>query len=139
MFPERGWTKLDLANHYVLCLDGALRGVRSRPCMLKRWPRGVGAPPFFQKRAPKGAPTTDVLRQATEKPVPMFTPLEPADVLAMVQLGCVDLNPWTIRRRPVAKATLFLHLIIAPSGSASCANSYTFWLSRRRYGTKISK
>ena len=98
VFPERGWTKLDLANHYLLCVEGAFRGVRARPCMLKRWPRGVSAPPFFQKRAPKGAPTTEVLRQATEKPVPMFTPAEPADVLAMVQLGCVDLNPWTIRR-----------------------------------------
>ena len=98
VFPEQGWTKLDLANHYVRCVEGAFRGVRDRPCILKRWPQGVGAPPFFQKRAPKEAPTMEVLRQATEKPVPMFTPGDPADVLAMVQLGCVDLNPWTMRR-----------------------------------------
>jgi DNA primase len=54
MFPEQGWTKLDLANHFVLTGEGALRGVFGRPTMLKRWPNGAGADPFYNKRAKPG-------------------------------------------------------------------------------------
>ena len=55
MFPERGWTKLDLVNHYLACVDGALAGVFGRPTMLKCFPRGVGEKPYYRKRAPKSA------------------------------------------------------------------------------------
>ncbi len=33
LFPEQGWTKLDLVEHYLMCVEGALRGVRDRPTM----------------------------------------------------------------------------------------------------------
>ena len=56
MFPDQGWTKLDVANHYLLTAPGALRGVADRPVLFKRWPHGVGQDPFFQKRASKNPP-----------------------------------------------------------------------------------
>ena len=31
MFPNQRWTKLDLAKHFVLTGEGALRGVYGRP------------------------------------------------------------------------------------------------------------
>ena len=31
MFPEQGWTKLNVVEHYLMCASGALRGVRNRP------------------------------------------------------------------------------------------------------------
>ena len=55
MFPEQGWTKLDIVEHFVACHDGALAGVFGRPTMLKRFPKGVGQKPFYQKRAPESA------------------------------------------------------------------------------------
>ena len=36
MFPEQGWTKRDLVDHFLTCADGALAGVFGRPTMLKR-------------------------------------------------------------------------------------------------------
>ena len=27
LFPEQGWTKMDLVSHFIGCADGALRGV----------------------------------------------------------------------------------------------------------------
>ena len=52
LFPEQGWTKRDVVEHYLLCAPGVVRGVLRRPCALKRWPEGVDHPPFFTKRAP---------------------------------------------------------------------------------------
>ncbi|HEY4670072.1 MAG TPA: hypothetical protein VIH05_09885, partial [Tepidiformaceae bacterium] len=55
-FPERGYTKLDLVNYYVAVMEGALRGVRNRPMILKRFVNGIREEPFFQKRAPANRP-----------------------------------------------------------------------------------
>src|SRR5687768_3193995 len=55
-FPARGETKLDLAQYYVAVGEGALRGVRERPTVLKRYPDGATGEPFFQKRAPAQRP-----------------------------------------------------------------------------------
>ena len=38
MFPERGETKLDLANYYVAVGEPLMRTVRDRPTLLQRWP-----------------------------------------------------------------------------------------------------
>lgn len=96
MFPEQGWTKLDLAQHYVQCGVGALRGVYNRPTMLKRWNRGVGDKPLFVKR-PKGARTLVDVDFPSSSPGKMFVPLDTADVVWMAQQNCVDLNPWATR------------------------------------------
>src|SRR5512133_1273720 len=53
LFPEAGYTKLDLARYYVAVADGALRGAGGRPNVLVRYPNGVGGEFFFQKRAPE--------------------------------------------------------------------------------------
>ena len=55
-FPARGETKLDLARYFVAVGEGALRGVRERPTVLKRYPNGATEEPFFQKRVPPQRP-----------------------------------------------------------------------------------
>ena len=37
VFPDKGWTKLDVAEHFAMCGEGAIRNVYNRPTMLKRW------------------------------------------------------------------------------------------------------
>lgn len=97
MFPTRGWTKLDVVQHFVTCADGALGGVFGRPTLLKRWPRGVGEPPFFQKRAPKSAGERVTVSFPSGRTAEYFVPRTPYDVAWMAQLNCVDLNPWPTR------------------------------------------
>jgi bifunctional non-homologous end joining protein LigD len=100
IFPEQGWTKMDLVHHFVACAEGALRGVRDRPCVLKRWPKGVGEQPFFQKRAPKGTDPNHefaTIRFPSGRQADLFVPTHPADVIWMAHLGCIDLNPWPVR------------------------------------------
>ncbi len=96
MFPDRGWTKLDVVEHFLMCSEGALRGVANRPTMLKRWNAGVGADPVYVKR-PKQARTVVDVRFPSARPGRMFLPLDEGDVVWMAQQNCIDLNPWNAR------------------------------------------
>jgi bifunctional non-homologous end joining protein LigD len=99
MFPEQGWTKLDLVQHYVTCSEGALRGVTGRPTVLKRWNAGVGGEPVFQKRAPQTDPSHEfaTVRFPSGRSAALFVPRRGADVVWLAQQNCIDLNPWPVR------------------------------------------
>jgi DNA ligase D-like protein (predicted polymerase) len=101
LFPDQGWTKLQVAEHYVGCAEGALRGVAGRPTVLKRWPKGVSGEPFFQKRAPKPSEGTEheyaTVRFPSGRSADLLVPRHLGDILWMVHLDCLDLNPWPVR------------------------------------------
>ncbi|MDH3539958.1 MAG: ATP-dependent DNA ligase [Acidimicrobiia bacterium] len=102
MFPEQGWSKLEVANHFLLTGEGALRGVHGRPTMLKRWPGGAGADPFYNKRAKPGDPMETVeIRFPSQRPGLMRVPRTVTDILRMAQLNCLDLNPWNSRAEDI--------------------------------------
>ena len=105
VFSARGETKLDLAQYYLAVGDGALRGVYERPTVMKRYPEGAEGEFFYQKRVPeKGRPdwleTCTVSfpsgRHATE-----LCPVDVAHLLWAVNMNCLDLNPWPVRRHDV--------------------------------------
>jgi len=98
VFPDRGWTKMDVVEHFLLVAEGALRGIRGRPTMLKRYLKGVGQDPIYQKRAPKNTPFETVqIRFPSQRPGRMIVPRSEADVIRLVQLGCLDFHPWPVR------------------------------------------
>jgi bifunctional non-homologous end joining protein LigD len=99
-FPEHGYTKLDLVNYYLAVADGALRGVRGRPMVLKRFVNGATGEPFFQKRAPKSRPPwleTAEVHFPSGRSADLLVCDEEADLLWIANLGCLDLNPWPVR------------------------------------------
>lgn len=97
MFPRQGWTKQDLVEHYLTCVNGALAGVFGRPTMLKCFPRGVGEKPYYRKRAPKSAGERYFVEFPSGRTAGYFVPRTPYDVAWMAQLNCIDLNPWPSR------------------------------------------
>jgi bifunctional non-homologous end joining protein LigD len=98
VFPDRGWTKLDVVEHFLVCAEGALRGIRGRPTMLKRYMKGVGHPPVYHKRADENTPFDTVqIRFPSQRPGRMNVPRTTADVIRLVQLGCLDFHPWPVR------------------------------------------
>ncbi|MDP9023497.1 MAG: ATP-dependent DNA ligase [Actinomycetota bacterium] len=102
MFPAQRWTKLDLVEHYVTVGEGALRGVYGRPTVLKRWNRGVAGEPFFQKRAPKDSDHEyATIRFPSGRSADLLVPRTVRDIIWMVQLNCIDLNPWPVRAEDV--------------------------------------
>jgi bifunctional non-homologous end joining protein LigD len=95
-FPRTGHTKLDLVNYYLAVADGALRGVAGRPMALKRFVNGAEGEPFFQKRAPEKRPDwieTVELRFPSGRTADEVVLHDPAGLVWVVNLGCIDLNP----------------------------------------------
>lgn len=100
-FSARGETKYDLVQYYVTVGEAALRGVRDRPTVMKRYPDGAEGPSFFQKRVPARHP--DWLQTATVhfpsgRSAEEVCPADVAHLAWLANLGCIDLNPWAVRR-----------------------------------------
>ena len=99
-FPGAGHTKLDLAQYYAAVADGALRGIAGRPIVLKRYVDGAEGEPFFQKRAPEARPEwveTVELRFPSGRTAREVVVRDAAQLLWIVNLGCIDLNPHPVR------------------------------------------
>src|SRR5438067_6267471 len=99
-FPRAGHTKLDLAKYYLAVADGALRGIAGRPIVLKRYVNGAESEPFFQKRAPEQHPEwieTVELRFPSGRTASEIVVRDAAQLLWIVNLGCIDLNPHPVR------------------------------------------
>ncbi len=99
-FPAAGITKLDIARYYAAVAEGALRGVRDRPMVLKRFVDGIGRPPFFQKRAPAKLPPyvrTARVTFPSGRAADLAVIDSPAGLVWAANLGCIDLNPWPVR------------------------------------------
>ncbi|MEV0204427.1 non-homologous end-joining DNA ligase [Streptomyces sp. NPDC050788] len=103
-FPERGYTKLDLARYYIAVGPGILRALRDRPTTLERYPEGVTGESFFQKRAPKNMPDwipTAHITFPSGRSADEMCPTEPAAVLWAAQFGTLTFHPWPVRRDDV--------------------------------------
>src|SRR5712664_3167650 len=99
-FPETGHTKLDLARYYLAVAGGALRGIAGRPVVLRRYVNGAAHEPFFQKRAPEQHPEwieTVELRFPSGRTAREIVVGDAAQLLWIVNLGCIDLNPHPVR------------------------------------------
>jgi len=99
-FPRAGYTKLDLAKYYAAVSEGALRGIAGRPFVLKRYVNGAEGEPFFQKRAPEQHPEwieTVELSFPSGRTAREIVVRDAAQLLWIVNLGCIDLNPHPVR------------------------------------------
>src|SRR6516165_8483752 len=99
-FPRAGHTKLDLVKYYAAVAEGALRGIAGRPIVLKRYVDGAQGEPFFQKRAPERRPEwveTVELAFPSGRTAREVVVRDAAQLLWIVNLGCIDLNPHPVR------------------------------------------
>ncbi|MFI6595749.1 non-homologous end-joining DNA ligase [Nonomuraea sp. NPDC050536] len=100
VFPVSGHTKLDLIRFYQAVGEGALRGVSGRPMILKRYVHGIEQEAFFQKRAPAKRPDwieVAELRYRSGLSAAEVVVGDLAQLLWVINLGCVDLNPHPVR------------------------------------------
>jgi bifunctional non-homologous end joining protein LigD len=100
LFPQAGHTKLDLARYYLAVSDGALRGAGGRPNVLVRYPNGIGGEFFYQKRAPRARPAwieVVSLRFPSGRSAEEMVPRDPAALLWMANLACLELHPHPVR------------------------------------------
>ena len=100
LFPDAGYTKLDLARYYLAVADGALRGAGGRPNVLVRYPDGITGEFFFQKRAPRARPAwveAVALRFPSGRTAEEVVPRDAAALLWMANLACLELHPHPVR------------------------------------------
>jgi bifunctional non-homologous end joining protein LigD len=93
-------SKLDVVRYYLAVAEGALRGIRDRPLVLKRFVNGAEAPPFFQKRAPSPHPPwlrTVTLAFPSGRTAEEVVVDDAAGLAWVVNLGCVELHPHPVR------------------------------------------
>jgi bifunctional non-homologous end joining protein LigD len=60
LYPEPGWTKADIAEHYERVAGVLLPHLEGRPLVTHRFPDGVDDAGFFQKQAPAHPPVDTV-------------------------------------------------------------------------------
>ena len=100
LFPQAGYTKLDLIRYYLAVADGALRGAGERPNVLVRYPDGVGSEFFYQKRAPKSRPPwleVVSLHFPSGREAEEVVPRDAAALAWMANLACLELHPHPVR------------------------------------------
>ena len=100
LFPQAGYTKLDLARYYIAVAGGALRAAGHRPNVLVRYPNGIEGEFFYQKRAPESRPDwIDVvtLKFPSGRVAEEVVPRDEAALAWMANLACLELHPHPVR------------------------------------------
>src|SRR5687768_15683451 len=100
LFPEAGYTKLDLVRYYLGVAEGALRAAGGRPNVLVRYPNGVGDEFFYQKRAPTPRPDwieVVQLRFPSGRTAEEVVPRDPSALAWLANLACLELHPHPVR------------------------------------------
>lgn len=103
-FPQIGITKWDLVTYYLSVSEGVLRGCQDRPTSLKRFPNGAEGDFFFQKRVPDPRPEwikSVLVKFPSGRTADFLTIVDEAHLAWAINLGCIDINPWPVRRGDV--------------------------------------
>jgi bifunctional non-homologous end joining protein LigD len=122
-WPELAITKGDLLAYYVDVAPVLLPHLKDRAMVMKRYPHGAHGDFFFMKRAPEPRPAwieTCVVehRSGTVIAFPMIQDV--AALLWVINLGCIDLNPWYARCDELDRPD-FLHFDLDPVEGATFA------------------
>lgn len=100
-YPDEGYTKRDVLNYYAGIADLILPHLKDRPLSLKRYPNGIKEEYFFQKNVPEAFASwlrTELIdSEHNGRPINYVFAEDRASLLYLVNLGCIDHNPWMSR------------------------------------------
>jgi bifunctional non-homologous end joining protein LigD len=94
-FPEAGYTKGDLLTYYFNVSPTMLPHLVERPLTLRRMPEGIKGDFFYEKNAPSYTPEwiRTIPVGAESKTINYISVQDPADMLWLVNLGCIEFHP----------------------------------------------
>jgi bifunctional non-homologous end joining protein LigD len=100
-FPDTRYTKGDLIDYYKGISKYMLPYLKDRPHNLLRQPNGINGESFFQKDVdhtpPDWVKTAAIYSESNQKKINYMVVDSLESLLYMVQLGCVEINPWNSR------------------------------------------
>jgi bifunctional non-homologous end joining protein LigD len=123
-WPALGLTKGDLLRYYLEVAPVLVPHVRDRAMVMKRYPDGAGGPFFFMKRTPTVRPAwieTCPITHGSGSVIPFPMIQDPLALLWVINLGCIDLNPWYARCDDPDRPD-FLHFDLDPTPGATLAH-----------------
>ncbi len=100
-YPQEKITKGDLISYYREMSPLILPYLKNRPESLLRYPNGINGNSFYQKDASllheDWLPTTKVFSDSNGKYIEYLLCQDEATLVYLINLGCIDLNPWNSR------------------------------------------
>ncbi len=97
-WPDEGYTKGDVIDYYDQMSEYILPHLKDRPLSLKRNPNGIRDEGFFHKdageKAPKYVDVFKVNSDSSNKVIDYIVCNNKATLLYLVNLGCIEINPW---------------------------------------------
>jgi bifunctional non-homologous end joining protein LigD len=115
-WTEEGITKRDLLQYYLDVAPALLPHLRDRAMVMKRYPNGASGAFFFMKRAPSPRPDwieTCAIEHASGSVIDFPMVQDLPSLLWLVNLGCIDLNPWYARADDTDRPD-YLHFDLDP-------------------------
>jgi bifunctional non-homologous end joining protein LigD len=120
-WPQLGLRKRDLLQYYLDVHTALLPHLRGRAMVMKRYPNGAGGDFFFMKRAPTPRPewiATCSIEHESGNVIDFPVVSDLASLLWIINLGCIDLNPWYARCDDTDRPD-YLHFDLDPGPGAS--------------------
>jgi bifunctional non-homologous end joining protein LigD len=118
-WPELGIDKRGLLQYYADVAPWLLPHLEDRAMVMKRYPNGAAGDFFYMKRAPEPRPEwieiCDIPHEAGNVNFPIVQDLP--SLLWIINLGCIDLNPWYARCDDTDRPD-FLHFDLDPGPGA---------------------
>lgn len=100
-WPEKKYTKGDLIEYYHEIAPIVLPYLKNRPESLLRYPNGIDGQSFYQKDASlldvDWIETTKIHSDSGNKTIEYLLCQNEAALIYLINLGCIDLNPWSSR------------------------------------------
>ena len=115
-WPEENITKGDLIQYYAEIAPALLPHLKDRAMVMKRYPHGIKGDFFFMKRAPEPRPDWIEICTIDHGSAGIINfPIiqDTAALLWVINLGCIDLNPWYARCDDTDRPD-FLHFDLDP-------------------------
>jgi bifunctional non-homologous end joining protein LigD len=120
-WPGRKIAKRDLLQFYSDIAPLLLPHLAGRAMVMKRYPNGIAGDFFFMKRAPTPRPEwieTCAIEHGSGSVIDFPVINDLASLLWVINLGCIDLNPWYARCDDVDRPD-YLHFDLDPVNGAS--------------------
>ncbi|MET4082837.1 bifunctional non-homologous end joining protein LigD [Pedobacter sp. UYP30] len=98
-WPKEHITKGDLLEYYKAISPYILPHLKDKPLSLNRHPNGINGASFFQKdmevdKIPSWIKTAPLHSESNDKQIDYLICNDEATLLWMVNLGCIEINPW---------------------------------------------
>ncbi len=108
-WPDEGYTKGDVIDYYDKMAEHILPYLKGRPLSLKRNPNGINDKGFYHKDAGENVPgfvnVFPIKAESNNKIIDYIVCNNKATLLYVVNLGCIEINPWNSTTKKIGYPT----------------------------------